>query len=347
MEIIKGKSMEEVYKRAIREVYLYGEDVSPRGSKTKELAPATIVVEDARLLLAAPPSRKINPCFGIAETLWFLRGSNDLEEIAHYNSVWRYFEDCDNRGILNGAYGKRLRNWKGIDQIEEIYNKLKKDPYSRQAIAVIFDPVEDNRIRCHGGYSKDVPCTSYFNFHIRNNKLNLHVVMRSNDLHKGFIYDAHNFMLIQNIIAGWLGVEVGKYTHTASSLHIYKEDMDNMLEVLNDEEYIYEEGDKLHTIGVDKETFEYIIEIIEYIESITRSMVDCSEGIKLEKLRKAILKSKLLRMYDFWYGVANCLIVYNARKARIPKSKWEDLAKYEITNEYRKIFEDLSDLSNK
>ena len=342
MYIIKGKNMEEAYKKAITEVLLFGEDVSPRGSSTIELAPATIVIEDARKFLAAPISRKINPCFGLAETLWFLRGSDDLEEIAHYNSVWRYFEDCDNKGKLNGAYGKRLRDWNGIDQLEEVYKKLKKDNYSRQALMILFDPERDNKIRCHGGYSKDIPCTSYFNFQIRDGKLNLHVTMRSNDLHKGFIYDAHNFMIIQNILAGWLGVEVGKYTHTASSLHIYESDRANMYEVVNDEFRIYNKIEEPTDVRVDKETYEDIEHRINIIESSTRTC--------LSKGNKESIVEKCLSLIDnienkFWKSVGACILVYNMRKVKISKKEWQPIVENYIIPEYRELFLSLTDLN--
>lgn len=349
MLVIKGKSMLDAYKKAIKEVVENGEKVSPRGSSTIEIAPATIVIEDARKLLAAPKARKINPCFGIAETLWFLRGSNSLEEISHYNSVWNYFEDDDNKGILNGAYGERLRNWKGVDQIEEIYTKLKKDPYSRQAMAVIFDPVRDNKIHSNGKYSKDIPCTSYFNFHIRDGKLNMHVVMRSNDLHKGFIYDAHNFMIIQNILAGWLEVEVGKYTHTASSLHIYESDMENMLDVLNSiDEDVYDNMEEIPKIGLNKEEFDKTIELINEIEKGSRELVN-------KKLKDYEFISELFKYInlardiesDYWRGIAGCLITYNARKAKIKKHLWLSIVETYITKEYYDLFANLSDLSIK
>lgn len=343
MIVIKGKNMEDAYRKAIREVIIYGDEVSPRGSKTKEIAPATIVIEDARQFLTAPPSRRINPCFGLAETLWFLRGSDDLEEIAHYNSIWRRFEDCDNKGKLNGAYGKRLRNWNGVDQIEEVYKKLKKDPDSRQAITIIFNPELDNKIHCDGNYSKDIPCTSYFNFHIRNGKLNMHVVMRSNDLHKGFVYDAHNFMIIQNILAGWLDVEVGKYTHTASSLHIYESDINNMFEVLEDKYWIYEDDKELLSLKVGKEEFEQIMNDMMVVEALARNNSKIATEIKpfVEIMEFA---SKHIKN-EFWLSIAGCLAVYNARKAKLPKKDWQPLVEKYITSEYRELFLKLTDLS--
>lgn len=348
MLVIKGSSMEEAYKKAIKAVIAYGDEVSPRGSKTLEIAPATIVIEDARKMLAAPTVRKINPCFGLAETLWFLRGSDDLEEIAHYNSVWRYFEDEDNKGKLNGAYGKRLRNWKGIDQLYEVYEKLRKDPHSRQAIAIIFDPERDNKIHSNGGYSKDIPCTNLFNFHIRDNKLNMNVVMRSNDLHKGFIYDAHNFMIIQNILAGWLGVEVGKYEHVALSLHIYEQDIQNMKDCVDDNYVVYTDSIEIQPINnVNRFEFIKIMEVIEDVEVQSRDLINInSEIVKIEIAKTCIRLINLIES-PYWKSVATCILVYNMRKAKLKKSDWLPLIVSYINDEYFNLFYNLSDLSVK
>ena len=52
-------------------------------------------------------------------------------------------------------------------------------------------------------------------------KLNLHNLVRSNDMILGFPHDVAGFALLQRILAGYLGVGVGKYTHSMSHAHIY------------------------------------------------------------------------------------------------------------------------------
>ena len=47
-------------------------------------------------------------------------------------------------------------------------------------------------------------------------------VMRSNDLIWGTPYNFVQFTSIQEIVAGWLGVEVGNYVHVSDSLHVYQ-----------------------------------------------------------------------------------------------------------------------------
>ena len=51
--------------------------------------------------------------------------------------------------------------------------------------------------------------------------------MRSNDLHRGTPYNLIQFTTLQEVMAGWLGVELGEYLHFADSLHVYERDLPN------------------------------------------------------------------------------------------------------------------------
>lgn len=335
MYIIEGESFEEVYKKSIIEILSKGQEVAPRGSVTYELAPATLVIKDARKLLAAPRKRKGNYTFQLAELLWMLRGSDDLEEIAHYNKVWRRFEDSDKPGILNGAYGKRLRRWNGyIDQFVQVFYKLKKDPYSRQAVMMIWNPELDNALHEENNYSKDIPCTNYFTFQIRDGKLNMYAVMRSNDLHKGTIYDIPTFITFQHIIAGWLGVEVGKYTHSAASFHIYESDIENFVEIFNDKDdkLIYD-GESLSDLRMSIEEYNITIRILSAVELYTRI-----ENDKERFDTKGIIES-IKRIDNLWWrSVAAQIAMYNYRKLGATEDEFKIFLPF-VTNEYRKIVE--------
>lgn len=345
MEVIKAESFEEAYYTAAIKVLNEGDEVSPRGTKTYELAPATIVVENPRKFLAMPTARKGNYIFQLAEFLWMMRGSNDLEEIAHYNRVWRYFEDSDEPGILNGAYGERLRAWNGhLDQFYAVFQKLKKDPYSRQAVMIIFDPERDNLLHEDGNYSKDIPCTNYFNFQIRDGKLNMYVVMRSNDIHKGMIYDVPNFILMQHILAGWLEVEVGKYTHTAASLHIYENDVDNFMDFLfDDEEFLYEDELKgeLLDIKMTLPEFNKTMYDISYVEGISRCAQDLGE-FEIEVCLDIIKGIE----NEFWRGCAAAIALYNLRKLGASEEQYGIFKPY-VTNDYRPHVEKLKPIRRK
>ena len=73
-----------------------------------------------------------------------------------------------------------------------------------------------------GPSSEDVPCNVSSHLMIRQGCLEWLQVMRSNDLIWGTPYNFVQFTSIQEIVAGWLGVEVGNYVHVSDSLHVYQ-----------------------------------------------------------------------------------------------------------------------------
>jgi thymidylate synthase len=69
---------------------------------------------------------------------------------------------------------------------------------------------------------------------IRDNKLHMTVIMRSNDLVFGLPNDIMWFLITQQIIADLLGIETGEYIHIANSLHYYTNLGDYYNKRLND-----------------------------------------------------------------------------------------------------------------
>ena len=52
-------------------------------------------------------------------------------------------------------------------------------------------------------------------------------IMRSNDLHLGLPHNLVQFTSLQEILAGWLGLEPAGYHHLSDSLHVYEKDREN------------------------------------------------------------------------------------------------------------------------
>ena len=73
----------------------------------------------------------------------------------------------------------------------------------------------------NGSYRKDTPCTYAVQFTILDNKLNMSVLMRSNDIWYGFCNDQYQFSMLQQIVAKRLYIEIGTYYHFAHNLHLY------------------------------------------------------------------------------------------------------------------------------
>ena len=144
--------------------------------------------------------RKWNPVYAEAEWQWYLSGDR-------------------NTAKLGELYGKVPEIWKRNDQIDYVVDLLLHQPDTRQAAISIYDCKE------HDTFTFDTPCTYAVQFTIVDNKLNMSVVMRSNDLWYGFCNDQYQFSKLQHYIWGKLdaGIELGTYFHFAHNLHLYND----------------------------------------------------------------------------------------------------------------------------
>lgn len=204
----------ELFVQTCQTVAGLGQKVSPRGLPTVEILGAELVLSDPRRrLVDAAPVRILNPAFAAAEALWILSGSDD-DWIFTFNERLRGFTD---HGRLQGAYGPRLRRWRGeVDQLDVVRRRLLADPASRQAVITLFDPARD-----FSGY-RDVPCTLGYRFALREGVLHMFTSMRSQDAWLGMPYDLFTFTILHELVAGWVGVGLGDYHHLIDSLHLYE-----------------------------------------------------------------------------------------------------------------------------
>jgi thymidylate synthase len=111
-----------------------------------------------------------------------------------------------------------------MDQLERVCEALAKNAQSRQAVLQIWDPEADMPHVDGSPRSEDVPCNICSMLKIRNGQLLWTQVMRSNDLFRGTPYNFVQFTTLQEVMAGWLGVGIGRYTHLSDSLHVYEAD---------------------------------------------------------------------------------------------------------------------------
>jgi thymidylate synthase len=213
MLVLTSDNANDLYAATCREVRRQGRSVAPRGHPTLEVMGAHLrLTEPRRRLVDLPPDRQLNPAFAVAEALWILSGSDD-PWIFTYNRVLQSFADD---GRLPGAYGPRIRRWRdALDQLSHVRILLARDPDSRQAVVQLYDPARDTR-----GH-RDVPCTLNYRFYVRDGRLDMHTSMRSNDVWLGLPYDIFTATLLHELMAGWVGVDLGTYHHHVDSLHLY------------------------------------------------------------------------------------------------------------------------------
>lgn len=193
-----------------------------RAGETSELLHVVLELFNPRQRWITSRLPPINPAFGIAEVLWILAGSDD----SAFLNYWfpRLPEFAGAGAQYEGAYGYRLRHRFGIDQIRSACKALTANPSSRQVVLQFWDPSTDLPLDDGQPRSEDVPCNVSSLLKIRNGRLQWTQIMRSNDLYRGLPYNIIQFTYLQEIMASWIGVEVGSYTHWSDSLHAYSPD---------------------------------------------------------------------------------------------------------------------------
>ena len=158
--------------------------------------------------------RNWNREYAEAEWQWYVSGDRNINALGNIYGkippIWTRMADKD--GNVNSNYGWQ---WKRQSQLLKVVEMLHKNPDTRQAAISIYDAKEIDK------YEHDTPCTYAVQFTILNNKLNMAVVMRSNDLWFGFCNDQYCFAHLQMLVAYELGIEVGEYYHYAHNLHLY------------------------------------------------------------------------------------------------------------------------------
>jgi len=149
-----------------------------------------------------------------AEWQWYLSGDPSIKKLGDiYGKIPPIWEKmADENGHVRSNYGWQ---WQRNHQIDYVVNKLKSNPNTRHAAISIYDCKE------HGTYESDTPCTYAVQFTILNDRLNMSVYMRSNDVWYGFCNDQYQFSSLQKMIADRLSIDVGWYYHHAHNMHLY------------------------------------------------------------------------------------------------------------------------------
>lgn len=230
-------SADAVWRQATERLRADGILQESRDQATRELLHATFTVTDPRQRLVF--ARPLNPALAIAEVIWIMAGANDADFLRFWNPRLRLFVDDRDPHVLHGAYGYRLgsqprlseactalRHASGtgtaqrLDQLKAAYQALAHTSHSRQVVLQIWD--SDLDLPNPVTRAKDIPCNLASHLLVRDGKLEWLQVMRSNDLMWGTPYNFVQFTAIQEIMAGWLGLDVGTYNHVSDSLHVYQ-----------------------------------------------------------------------------------------------------------------------------
>lgn len=237
----------EAYIETLKDVYFNPECVSsPRGQEVRERFEYQFRIHkpSVEFIKTADKERnKVIAEYSKKEFDLYDSGTNKAEDFAKASKFWKQLANPD--GTVNSAYGHLIWNKRSIGNPnfevtndfpmrtpwEWAKNALIADKDSRQAILRFSLPEH----QWQG--NKDQTCTLHGVFSIRNNRLNLCINMRSNDLTLGLVYDLPWFISLMYRMRDELkdvykDLEIGYYTHYVHNIHVYKRDEDKILKMI-------------------------------------------------------------------------------------------------------------------
>jgi thymidylate synthase len=192
----------------------------------------------------------------VSELLWFIEGSGDerrLAEILHGDrntsktTIWTANASADywankrlrrHPGDLGRVYGVQWRRWRkplirinkvvlqNLDQLSDLINGIKTDPYSRRHIISAWNPGELELMALP-------PCHMMSQFYVNNGKLSCQMYQRSADMFLGVPFNIASYALFTHMIAQVCGLEVGDLIITIGDAHIYQNHFDQVREQLS------------------------------------------------------------------------------------------------------------------
>jgi thymidylate synthase len=192
-----------------------GSDITVRGQRTREMTGRSFTLQNPRERCVTVRHRNNSIAATIAETMWVLAGRNDIGYLLPY--LPRAEQFSDDGKTWRAGYGPRLRDWRGVDQLDMVRQLLLSDPSTRRATVSLFDPATDFTD------TLDVPCNNWLHFLRRGDRLDLSIAVRSNDIVWGFSgINAFEWSVIHELVATWTGVGVGHQHWLVGSMHIYE-----------------------------------------------------------------------------------------------------------------------------
>ncbi len=226
-KLFRGRTAAHIYREQLAYV-LGGEEVEVNGRPTRERLNVITEITEPWHHITTVPGRRLNPWIAISEILWLLSGRDDVAALLPYNkNILRFSDD---QVTMYGAYGRRF-----ADQIAPLIARLRKNPTDRRAVLSIWRPADLM------SQTKDPPCNDLLFFKLRQGKLYMTVMCRSNDIHWGLnAVNLPQFGALQAYIATWLDVDMGTQTHFSNSLHVYTDKegqaiTDRMMEYADEE----------------------------------------------------------------------------------------------------------------
>lgn len=280
--MVRANTVREAWERSLKLIGTYGNlKLSDYDEKQMELINLSIIVKNEDLN---------NPS---------MLGTLEItdEELVKYEQSLLCKEMPND---IKYTYGSRFRDFHGIDQLEYMVETLKQKPYSRRAVAVLWDPnLEAN--------NNEGPCLSLYQAVIQDNRLYMTAYFRSNDVYNAYPRNIYGILKIQDELCKRLNLEKGYVNTIAGSTHVYERDFEN-LKVFSDNNILFCEEDERGYFFI--QTNEEGIQVTLYNkEGIEQKEF---QGISANSLRDAICFHTSNKEHAFYLGqeIAKAEIAY-------------------------------------
>jgi len=211
-----------------------GREVEARGAKTRNIRDLAIVLNSNHSVLTSFEARKMSLAYAKREWLWYLGADPYDSSIERHATAWAKIKQPDGSYFSN--YGQYIfgspTNLDMASQFEFVVDTLHTDRDTRRASMVLLRPehlFESN---------PDVVCTYAINFGIEGDRLDMTVMMRSNDVIFGFTNDAFCFWQLHTFVHAMLSdrypdLQLGTYTHFTNSMHVYERHYDMIKRIVD------------------------------------------------------------------------------------------------------------------
>lgn len=241
------ESISEAYLGTLADVY-YNPDItsSPRGQLCREKIDYMFRVlrpDDAPIVTKDQKRNAVIESYTRKEVDLYNSCTNSAQDFGEASKFWLSLANPD--GTVNSAYGYLI--WANASHGSDFEGEgsIRRTPWGWTKHSLIAD--KDTRqailrfsLPEHAWKGvKDFTCTLHGNFLIRNDELLFSVVMRSNDLTLGLVYDLPWFCslmdkMVEELKPHYPNLTKGHYTHTVHSLHIYERNCEMVKKMLGE-----------------------------------------------------------------------------------------------------------------
>ena len=187
----------------------------------------------------------------VHELLWFITGSTNIRPLVLNNvRIWNewpyerfvksdaynnesldeYVERikndqtfADKHGNLGPVYGKQWRDFNGVDQLKQLIEGIRHNPFSRRHIISAWNPAELENMALP-------PCHMMMQFYVSSDRkrLSCQLYQRSADVFLGVPFNIASYALFTHLVAQVCDLEAGEFVHTFGDVHIYNDHMEQV-----------------------------------------------------------------------------------------------------------------------